>query len=272
MSSIGEIHMKGLFTFILILIYIYSTKNYVNMKKLLLFVCLSLSTLIASSQIDTIIVSPSTPFPSPDSLGYNAELVITQPFEGSNASYYYCFDIPFPIFNMSSNFAPTALVIVYDNFQQLWYSSHFLFNIPSSDTLIYNFTFDYWCMSPYACGFEPSSDPDFDGIASDSIVNLGQISPVISNYYSIGCLSGINEVEGRNLKIFPNAATDVINISSPFSSGTLRLYSTTGNVVLSKAFFNTNFSLDVNSLVNGSYMVELINSNNLKLIGRFVKI
>lgn len=267
MSSIGEIHMKGLFTFILILICIYSTKNYFNMKKLLLFVCLSLSTLIASSQIDTIIVSPNTPLPSQDSLGYNAKVVVQQSFNFSSG--YFCETSP--LISLNSNVVPLAIVIVYDDSQYLWLETEFLFYIDPNDTLTYCVGFESTCWSPIACGYSQADDQDYDGYACDSLWAGGEIIPLLSNDHYIDCMNGISEASSSELRVYPNLASDLIKISSPFSIGSAKVYSNTGSLVMNHNFFTSNFHLNINSLDMGFYIVELIASNGHKVTGRFIK-
>ena len=267
-SSIREIRINGLFTFILILIYFHSANNDFNMKKLLLFVFLSVSTLIASSQIDTIIVTPSSPIPSQDSLGYNAKVVVQQSFDFSSG--YYCQMIP--LISLNSNIAPLAIAVVYDDDSQyLWLKTEFLFYLAPNDTLTYCAGFEDPCWSPIACNFSQLDDLDFDGLACDSLWSDGEVIPLISNDHYIDCHNGISEASSSELRVYPNLASDRIKISSPFSSGSSRVFSNTGSLALNRNFYTSNFDLDINTLDIGLYMIELADSDGHKVIGRFVK-
>lgn len=237
------------------------------MKKLLLFVCFSISTFIASSQIDTIIVSPNAPFPSQDSLGYNAKVVVQQSFNFSSG--YFCQTSP--LISLNSNVVPVAIVIVYDDSQYLWLATEFLFYLAPNDTLTYCVGFESTCWSPIACGISQLDDPDFDGLACDSLSAAGEIIPLISNDHYIDCMNGISEASSSELRVYPNLASDVIKISSPFSTGSARVYSNTGSLVMSHSFFTSNFHINVNSLEKGYYMLELTDSNGNKITGRFIK-
>ena len=237
------------------------------MKKLLLFVCLSLSTLIASSQIDTIIVSPNTPLPSQDSLGYNAKVVVQQSFNFSSG--YFCETSP--LISLNSNVVPVGIVIVYDDSQYLWLETEFLFYLAPNDTLTYCVGFESTCWSPIACGISQLDDPDFDGLACDSLSAAGEIIPLISNDHYIDCMNGISEASSSALRVYPNLASDLIKISSPFSIGSAKVYSNTGSLVMNHNFFTSNFHLNINSLDVGFYIVELIASNGHKVTGRFIK-
>ena len=77
---------------------------------------------------------------------------------------------------------------------------------------------------------------------------------------------GIEEKTKQELAIFPNPATDIITVKTAYDSAQFTVYSITGKQVL-KGFLNS--KIDVSSLPNGIYQLEIKEGNNVS-VGEFV--
>lgn len=86
------------------------------------------------------------------------------------------------------------------------------------------------------------------------------------------CTSGIGALTGldkANLTIFPNPATNMVNVAYDFTTTTtaaIRISDVTGRVVLNQELGKQTpgaqqFSVDVNALNNGIYSIELVTEN-----------
>ena len=86
---------------------------------------------------------------------------------------------------------------------------------------------------------------------------------------------GINEVaENEQVSIYPNPATDVLNISVPACAaglGRIAIYTTAGVEVVSTDFVSEHESFDVSNWNNGVYMVKIIDADGNIWNGKFVK-
>lgn len=78
----------------------------------------------------------------------------------------------------------------------------------------------------------------------------------------------------QSLNVFPNPANSELNIDlSQVNSGTLNIFNIDGKKVLSEQIASGSGikNLDVSSLVNGFYLIEIQTSKNERMVGRFVK-
>jgi hypothetical protein len=85
-------------------------------------------------------------------------------------------------------------------------------------------------------------------------------------------VTGLNANSNNNIVVFPNPAHDKINftISSLSEQTVLNIYSTTGQLVLSRnipAGFEGNYMIDTESISSGLYNIELTN-NSSRYIGK----
>jgi len=165
------------------------------MKKQFLIALLSLTTLLASAQIDTIFVTPNSAtavlLQYPDSLGFNAKVAIRQPAPGNPI-----YECGFPNVTLESDMTPIAIAIVYsDDAATQWLSTQFLFNLP------YNGDSLHFCLSYVGdcyCNIDPMYDTDGDGTVCDTIWNStpdtipNDITAAI--FYRLQCTVGIEEL------------------------------------------------------------------------------
>ena len=83
---------------------------------------------------------------------------------------------------------------------------------------------------------------------------------------SVNCTGTVsNENFDNNFKIYPNPAKDIISIETNFSSYTLKVTDILGNTLLSKSNLSFNNNIDVSTLKNGTYLVELISARDRRI-------
>ena len=106
----------------------------------------------------------------------------------------------------------------------------------------------------------PANDPPRDGdkeidmvavfnrtLSADEIVSLG----------GPGSWLGVNDIQNENsIKLYPNPANDILNVSVTDAS-TLEIISVTGQIVLSTLVENKNSTIDVSRLNRGIYFVKV---------------
>lgn len=84
----------------------------------------------------------------------------------------------------------------------------------------------------------------------------------------------IAAIDFTNLQLFPNPANDVLTISNQSPIKTIVIYNSLGQIVYNSTFENnnTNIKVDINSLNEGNYIVEIVSANNAVTHKKFVKI
>lgn len=83
---------------------------------------------------------------------------------------------------------------------------------------------------------------------------------------SVNCTGTVsNENIDNNFKIYPNPAKDIISIETNFSSYSLKVTDILGNTLLSKSNLSFNNNIDVSTLKNGTYLVELISVGDRRI-------
>ena len=69
----------------------------------------------------------------------------------------------------------------------------------------------------------------------------------------------------HSIQIFPNPVQQIIHIQGTKAKETIRIYSLSGNLIISTSASDINTDLDVSDLPNGQYLLQ-INTQVLKLI------
>ena len=87
--------------------------------------------------------------------------------------------------------------------------------------------------------------------------------------------TSISEISENEFQLYPNPASDELNISfnknSSFTS--LNIYSSIGKIISAeKISGETDFTIDVHSLFSGLYLLELKNENGFSLQKKFLKV
>lgn len=92
---------------------------------------------------------------------------------------------------------------------------------------------------------EPNADPSLDVFEIDDI--------------EFGVFSTFSSKENNltDFTVYPNPATDFVNINSADTIDSYRIYDLTGRVVKRSSPYSNNFRIDVTSLNKGVYMVKL---------------
>lgn len=107
----------------------------------------------------------------------------------------------------------------------------------------------------------------------------GQFGMNTPNYFALDDIEveaydlvGINELNTINISMYPNPTTDYLNISlNKAVNSTVSVLNANGQVVLSSVYAtNKNFVLNVQSLKQGTYFVQVI-ANNKVVTKRFIK-
>ena len=70
-------------------------------------------------------------------------------------------------------------------------------------------------------------------------------------------ISGINEPDAEEFKIYPNPATDFITIESTLRINTIRVFNNIGQVVVEKKVNADNYRFNVSSFEHGIYLIRL---------------
>ena len=75
-------------------------------------------------------------------------------------------------------------------------------------------------------------------------------------------------IDNKNLTLFPNPASKILNIDTPFQAQQINIYDNSGKKVLNITNPKEN-KIDISSLANGTYHLEIINNKN-KLTKKFI--
>jgi len=89
---------------------------------------------------------------------------------------------------------------------------------------------------------------------------------------AVGTTLGISENKLLSFKMFPNPASDLVNIQLPAGSdkAEVSIFDYTGRLMKSKTITSNDSKLDVNNLSNGMYLIR-VTSNNKIGAQRFIK-
>jgi len=72
-------------------------------------------------------------------------------------------------------------------------------------------------------------------------------------------VSGISDVNLVSVKAFPNPASSTLNIAAALENATVNVFDLAGRVVATANNFSKNVALDITSLSNGTYFINLMN-------------
>lgn len=126
----------------------------------------------------------------------------------------------------------------------------------------------YHCVQKAFTYFSPftlSGNPDTACVYISATQGLteGNIIKVDNIVYG-NCLTGIEEAnQSSHLSIYPNPASDVIYFSAfPKEADRIKVFETTGRMVLAEAASSTDMSVDVKKLSSGIYFYGVYDDNN----------
>ena len=72
-----------------------------------------------------------------------------------------------------------------------------------------------------------------------------------------------NEFNQQELNIYPNPASDQINVTSNFKITEIKIYNTIGKLIMDNSIQKRDFTINVNDLIPGVYFLELANENGI---------
>jgi len=83
-------------------------------------------------------------------------------------------------------------------------------------------------------------------------------------------VTSVNIQETSGLKIYPNPARNIVNISNSKGLKSFRLSNNTGSIIMSSIIYNSEVGIEVEHLPNGVYILEVIDTNNKKYSRKIV--
>jgi len=72
-----------------------------------------------------------------------------------------------------------------------------------------------------------------------------------------------NELNHQELNIYPNPASDQINVTSNFNITEIEIYNTIGKLIMNNSIQKRDFTINVNDLIPGVYFLKLKNENGI---------
>lgn len=118
----------------------------------------------------------------------------------------------------------------------------------------------------------------YNSLWTPSVSQDSTVQELVLDLYNYGdpeslwldCAGDVNELSMTQIQVYPNPAKNSITLNSPLSNGFVKIYSESGQMVIHKRFFSNTFDLDISSLSQGSYFIELFYSEG-SYTGRFMK-
>jgi hypothetical protein len=95
----------------------------------------------------------------------------------------------------------------------------------------------------------------------DNFENNVSINPVPTYVTVLSNITSVNNTEEEKLNVYPNPATEILHINSSNEVDRVKIYNTTGQVVISKEVNLYNFEINVSDLAEGIYVLETITDN-----------
>jgi hypothetical protein len=69
--------------------------------------------------------------------------------------------------------------------------------------------------------------------------------------------NSVNQLHANKIKVYPNPATDFVQISSDYAVESIRVFSVSGKMILSENLTGLQYIMDVQEWSNGVYIIEL---------------
>ena len=101
-----------------------------------------------------------------------------------------------------------------------------------------------------------TSSGDYNYYVTAWWVPEGESDP--SNTILVDVITGIEEIIFNNTSIYPNPASDVVNIKSDFEIMSLRIYSHTGQIVADEVINSRMYQFDASQFNTGLYMFQIV--------------
>jgi len=106
--------------------------------------------------------------------------------------------------------------------------------------------------------------PDFNARESDNVIYFDNV------YGEVATTTSTSDVKDIDIKIYPNPANNVLNISTNRNFVDYKIYSITGELVDSRAYQENNSTIDISELPAGAYILKVA-SKGANTVERFIK-
>ncbi len=114
--------------------------------------------------------------------------------------------------------------------------------------------------------FSPNQTYQTDGHTADEITYLDDI--LINDVPTV--ITSVSPLSNNSLSIFPNPASEILNIRGITEETTASIYTVNGKLMQANKLFNNNSQININSLSKGIYVVRLQTGKNT-VVEKFVK-
>ena len=107
-------------------------------------------------------------------------------------------------------------------------------------------------------------DPEAAGLGDHTITYTyvsddGCENSVEENLYVDAC-TGIDEIIGDAIQVYPNPAVDIVNISSNSNMVSVSIYNITGQIMITKENISGDYKIDISNLKKGIYIVHIVDN------------
>ena len=111
----------------------------------------------------------------------------------------------------------------------------------------------------------------FEGKNVDSTTQVALLLDDVSiSYYGYAGIKTLIKNTSNDILIYPNPTTGLLNITTTATTATMDVYYTMGQCVMSKTLVNGTNAIDIGSLSNGVYNIQ-IQQNNMLTVSKIVK-
>ncbi len=121
--------------------------------------------------------------------------------------------------------------------------------------------------------FSPTLGPEpreYPGLKYKIVKRNEEVANLLKNQ-DIDCISGTDFLDFGEVKVYPNPASDYIDIQMEFKTqSTINLFSIDGRLIESYVDINQNIVLPISHLTKGVYLIKLINDRQSKTF-KFIK-
>lgn len=104
----------------------------------------------------------------------------------------------------------------------------------------------------------------------ESVATHGSLKCVATNWITVTANLGIDEVEALHVNIYPNPASRMINIESDETIKEVVIYSANGQQVFMTEANSRIIQVNLENLVNGTYMMNIIDVNGMQSTRKLV--
>jgi len=96
--------------------------------------------------------------------------------------------------------------------------------------------------------------------------NSGVWGPAFKNVISVQTTLGTADFDLKNVVVYPNPVKDILNIRLEQNITAVSLYNVLGQEIQKKFYDSKEITIDVSSLLSGTYFVKVISNNGVKTL------